>query len=383
MGARAAAPERGVAPILIVHSSDEMFGSDRMVLELIGVLSDADRARVVVWLPADYQHGATPLCDRLRVMGIAYEHVDLPVLRRRYLTVRGLAGLARRAVSIRRRLAQLGPSDVILATSATLPLAPLLRDRSTRVCLYLQEIWTGLDAKGLSALASRVDRVIAISEAARSSLPEHLRQRTVVVPNGTVEPDVYRPVDPEAGELVYLMAGRWDRGKGHDELLKAWDEAGSPGRLVIVGSPSELGKAVDVRGMVASSRRPETIDIRGKVADLGPVIDEADIMLLPSTHPEALGLVAIEAFAHGRAVVAFGLGGVLETVKDGAGWLVAPGDVGELAHTLGGLTRRDAVVAGGCARRRYEQSYSQAAFRAAMGAALAIGESDPRSAEHC
>jgi glycosyltransferase involved in cell wall biosynthesis len=135
--------------------------------------------------------------------------------------------------------------------------------------------------------------------------------------------------------------------------------------------------------MVASSRRPETIDIRGKVADLGPVIDEADIMLLPSTHPEALGLVAIEAFAHGRAVVAFGLGGVLETVKDGAGWLVAPGDVGELAHTLGGLTRRDAVVAGGCARRRYEQSYSQAAFRAAMGAALAIGESDPRSAEHC
>lgn len=364
-------------PILIIHSSDEMYGSDRMVLEMIGALSDADRARVVVWLPADYEHGATPLCEQLTAAGITNDHVDLPVLRRRYLNVRGLSGLAVRALAVRRRLALLDPSDVILATSAVLPIAPLLgRSRSARVLLYLQEIWQGKEARALSALAARVHRVIAVSEAAKASLATYLQPRAVVVPNGTAEPELYQPVDPNGGELVFLMAGRWDALKGHAVLIEAWDQARCPGRLIILGSPSSMGTGVDVRGMVASSLRPETIDVRGVVFDTGAVIDESDFLIVPSTQPESFGLVAIEAFARGRAVVASEIGGLPETVRDGSGWLVTPGDVHLLAQRLESLSRADAVVAGKAARQRYEEHYSQAAFRTAMGAALEFGVSD-------
>lgn len=360
-------------PLLIVHSSDDMYGADRMVIEFIGALSARDRARVVVWLPTDYGHGGSPLCEQLEAGGIACEHVPLPVVRRRYLNARGAIGLSSRLAGTRRRLAQLDPSDVVLATSAVLPLAPLLgRRRSTRVFLHMQEVWHGHEASVLGLMAHRVDRVIAISDAARASLPDALKQRTVVVPNGTAEPETHVPLGTRSGALVFVVASRWNSWKGHEVLLRAWDEADSPGTLVILGGPPSMGEAVDVRGMVGSARRPETIRVLGEVPDAGIHIDAADVMIVPSTKPEPFGLVTIEAFARGRPVVASANGGLLETVQEGSGWLVEPGNVSALADRLRSLTRAEVVAAGGRARSRYEQHYSRTAFRSALREALEL-----------
>ena len=145
----------GTRPVLIVHSSDDMYGADRMVLEVVGAMTSRDRARVVVWLPADYQHGSTPLCEELEARGIAYEHLELPVVRRRYLNARGASAISARVARARRRLAELDPSEVILATSAVLPLAPFIgrRGRST-VVLHMQEVWSGREAHVLAAMAA-------------------------------------------------------------------------------------------------------------------------------------------------------------------------------------------------------------------------------------
>lgn len=365
-------------PFLIIHSSDDMYGADRMLLEVIGSLSDEDRDRVVVWLPSDYGHGATPICEQLREEDVTYEHVPLPIVRRRYLNARGLAALSARARETRLRLARMDPSDIILATSAVLPIAPFIGRRpSTRVFLHMQEVWQGREARVLGVLASRVDRVIAISEASKASLPMHLQDRTVVVPNGTAEPDSVVDLREHTGEIVFVTASRWNPWKGHEVLVKAWDAAGSPGRLVILGGPPTMGLAVDVPSLVAASSRPETIEVRGEVQDSGAVIDAADVMIVPSTQPEPFGLVTIEAFARSRPVVASANGGLLETVQDGAGWLVAPGDIEALAARIESLTREEIVRAGGRARLRYEQRYSRSAFRTAMAEALGRSWSAP------
>lgn len=358
-------------PILIVHSSDDMYGADKMVLEVIDALPVADRARVVVWLPTDYAHGATPLCRRLSDAGVTCEHVALPILRRRYLNPAGLLGMATRAARVRARAAQLEPQEIILATSAALPLAPLLRrPPGGRIVLHLQEVWQGREATGLGVLAARVDRIVAISEASRASLPRRLRSRSVVVPNGTPAPDSVQPLSQHSGELVFVVASRWNAWKGHELLLEAWDTAGCPGRLVILGGPPSMGAGVDVPALVRRCRRPETIDVLGEVEDVAAILDDADVMLVPSTQPEPFGLVTIEAFARGRPVVASAHGGLLETVRDGAGWLVEPGDVKAWAERLGSLTREQVVEAGGRARERYERLYSRAAFQAGLREAL-------------
>jgi glycosyltransferase involved in cell wall biosynthesis len=342
-----------------------------MVLEVIGALPEEDRRRTVVWLPSDYQHGLTPLCEVLEAQGIVCEHAQLPVVRRKYLTAKGIVGLGGRAVGTRRRVTRLNPSDVFLATSAVLPVAPLLpRDQSTRVVLHMQEVWHGREAKVLGALASRVDRIIAISQASRASLPERLRRRAVVVPNGTADPGSSSPLDDRGGRLTFMIASRWNAWKGHEVLIRAWDEACCPGRLIVVGGPPAMGVAVDVPALVAASSRPESIEVRGEVNDVSAVIDEADVMVVPSTAPEPFGLVTIEAFALGRPVVASATGGSLETVKDGAGWLFTPGNVGELAERLRSLSRDEVVKAGALARRRFERHYARECFRSAMRDAL-------------
>jgi len=358
-------------PILIIHSSDDMYGADRMVLEVIGALPAEDRARVVVWLPTDYEHGPTPLCEQLEAGGISCEHLPLPILRRRYLNASGLSAMGGRVLETRRLLAEMNPSDIILATSAVLPIAPFLGRRgSTRVFLHMQEVWQGREGRVLGGLAARVDRIIAISEASKASLPPQLQERTVVVPNGTAEPESVVPLTDHSGELVFVTASRWNTWKGHETLIKAWDAADCPGRLIILGGPPVMGAAVDVRAMVAASRRPETIEVRGEVQDAGVVINDADVMIVPSTQPEPFGLVTIEAFARARPVLASANGGLLETVRDGSGWLVAGGDVSALADRLGSLTRAEVAEAGDSARHRYEQLYSRTAFRTAMSRAL-------------
>lgn len=360
-------------PFLIVHSSDEMYGADRMLLEFVAALPARVQARVQVWLPSDVEHGGSSLCTELEKRGIAFRHLDLPILRRRYLTVRGLAGVAQRWRNVRREVEALDPEQLLLATSAVLPLVVGMRRRSrTKVILHLQEIWGEREGRVLGQMARRVDQIIAISKAARASLPEKLQERADVVPNGTLDPGLVTPVSERSGELVFLIASRWNSWKGHEVLLQAWEQAGGPGRLMILGGPPSLGQAVDVRGMVAASSVRDTITIVGEVADTGAQIDQADVVIVPSTSPEPFGLVTIEAFAHGRPVIATAAGGSAEIVSEGTGWLVPPGDVQALAEILHGLDRWAVNRSGVRARERFEDRYSIGAFGAGLRAALGL-----------
>ena len=83
-----------------------------------------------------------------------------------------------------------------------------------------------------------------------------------------------------------------------------------------------LGSAVDFRGSLAPSI----------VADLER---RASVVAIPSTAPEGLSLVALEAMARGTIVVATACGGLAETVRHGEnGFVVAPGDSDALAEAL-------------------------------------------------
>jgi glycosyltransferase involved in cell wall biosynthesis len=65
---------------------------------------------------------------------------------------------------------------------------------------------------------------------------------------------------------------------------------------------------------------------------------KAQVFVLPSVWPEPLGIVILEAMANSVPVVASGVGGIKEMVKEGeTGFLVKPKDVRELAHKIKNL----------------------------------------------
>ncbi len=358
--------------ILFIHSSDELYGADRVLLEQLAALPPEITAEV--WLPDDLPHGPRPLCARLDALGVANRHLPLPILRRAYRTPRALLWLARRAAGLRPHLREADPTIVYCTTSAALLAAPVARaSRVPQVFGHVHEIWRRSDTLALAGPASACHQLLTISHAVADSLPKRLRRRATIVPNGTADPGPPTVLPGlSAAELTFVVASRWNAWKGHETLLRAWDRVES-GRLLVLGGPPPSGGSTDVRGLVAQLNRPESVELVGEVDDSGEYLARADVAVVPSDEPEPFGLVTIEAFARGRPVVASAAGGALDIVTDGGdGWLFAPRDVDALAAILGRLDRDEVARAGSAARQTFEQRYTAQTYARAWLAAVGL-----------
>ncbi|MCC3277243.1 glycosyltransferase family 4 protein [Arthrobacter sp. zg-Y20] len=366
-----------------MHSSNEMYGADRVLLQVVQSVPPNRREDLVVWLPRTPGADAGPaqgaqLSDELGRLGFRHVRRNMPVLRRRLISVRGLLLLAGQLASVLPALIRLRPQVLYCSTSALLLLAPIARMlRIPRVVLHIQEIWSGPEAVVLRILSRFATDWIAISRACADSVPPALRHKVHVIANGVEDlPAPQRHGGPEEGgpetqpdgpagtPLRFVMAGRWNTWKGHECLLSAWDAGDPPGTLSILGGPPATGNAVDVAAMAAGLRQPESVRVVGEVPDITPYVDAADVMVVPSTSPEPFGLVAIEAFARGKPVLGSNAGGLADVVTHGVtGWLYEPGDTAGLATVLRQVDRPRALAMGRLARRAYEEQYTAAIFR--------------------
>jgi len=235
--------------------------------------------------------------------------------------------------------------------------APLARWHGARVVetYHGREGWRrGLI--GGSFLADRlvarfVDRVIAVSEAARAFLiagKGYDTRKIVVVPNGR-DLSVFRPgaggdaVRKELGidratPLVGVL-GRLEEQKGHVYLLEAWPSvlAEFPdARLLLVGDGS-LRAALE-RRVDGLAIRPSVL-FAGFRSDAPRVLDALDVLALPSLY-EGMPLTAIEASAMAKPVVATAVDGTPEVIREGrTGRLVPPREPAALSRALRALLR--------------------------------------------
>ena len=123
--------------------------------------------------------------------------------------------------------------------------------------------------------------------------------------------EVGEPSDPPH----VLFVGRLSEEKGILELLAATE--GIP--RVLVGDGPLRDAVSDAAGFVP----PDS---------LGPFFERASVVVCPSRR-EGYGVVAREAMAYGRPVVASAVGGLVDAVDDGiTGLLVPPRDVPASAH---------------------------------------------------
>ena len=138
-----------------------------------------------------------------------------------------------------------------------------------------------------------------------------------VIPNGVEIPEhVAEPADPPH----VLFVGRLSEEKGILEFLEATE--GIP--RVIVGDGPLRARVPEAVGFVPH-------------AELGPYYERAAVVCCPSRR-EGYGVVAREAMAYGRPVVATAVGGLVDAVKaDVTGLTVPAGDTHALRTAVGAL----------------------------------------------
>ena len=182
---------------------------------------------------------------------------------------------------------------------------------------------------------ARFRRLVVISEFMKGRL----------VANGipaekiAVEPPVIRT--GETGESVpryplpvprvdLLFAGQLIRGKGVQLLLAALARLKTPRTLDIVGTGNMEPK---LKALAAELGIADRVRFNGFQQNPQDWMRAARCVVVPSFWQEPYGLVAAEAVALGRPVVAFAIGGLPEACG-GKATLVPPGDVAALAKAL-------------------------------------------------
>jgi phosphatidylinositol alpha-mannosyltransferase len=194
----------------------------------------------------------------------------------------------------------------------------------------------------LKTALEKISASIAVSEAARTTLVEHIGGDAVLIPNG-VATKRFRKAEPlpgwpgEGGAIGFL--GRIDEPrKGLSVLLKAFEILGPerPGLRLLVAGPGDAGDALH--------RVPAAL--RDRVVLLGPIRDEdkasvlhsVDVFCSPNTGGESFGIVTAEAMAAGAPIVASDIEAFQQVLRGGqAGELFATGDPADLARAAARL----------------------------------------------
>jgi glycosyltransferase involved in cell wall biosynthesis len=186
------------------------------------------------------------------------------------------------------------------------------------------------------ALASHV--IVTSATTARTLVADFgvAADRLTVAEPGT-EPAPRATGSPAGAAPLLFAVGSLVPRKGYDLLVEALGGLlDLPWRLVIAGS-AERDRATAQRlfDRIAMFGLDERVEIVGELdkPSLDAAYDRADIFVSASLY-EGYGMAIGEAMAHGLALVASTGGAAAETVPDGAGLKVPPGDVAAMRRAL-------------------------------------------------
>lgn len=131
-----------------------------------------------------------------------------------------------------------------------------------------------------------------------------------------------------------VFIGRLSTEKGVDVLVRALALAGDPPFQIVGDGPArgiveELGRGLGLRNT----------EFLGRIEreDVHAVLEGCRYLVMPSVWEEPCPIAALEAMAHGRAILVSSIGGLAELVPGREGLACAPGDAGDLAEKIGVL----------------------------------------------
>lgn len=286
------------------------------------------------------------LVGKLREAGAKVSVIEYPILRRKYFNPKGFIEY----IVKYRKYSQL------ICNYARLHNIEIIHNNTTAVLegiyvknkLHIPLIWHVHEiivkprfiSNFINMLMGRfADKIVTVSRAVANHISQspHIKDNQVSVIYNGVDNKVYHQLDAqfirqkfdiEEDTLVIGMIGRVNAWKGQGDFLEAITpilEQNPKAIAFMAGSAfegeewrvQELEENITKLSVASQVRR---IDYYANTTELYNMFD---IFVLPSTNPDPLPTVVLEAMACGKAVVGYRHGGVCEMVKEGENGLLA------------------------------------------------------------
>ena len=338
--------------ILYLHAGAEMYGADKVLLELIKGL-DSKEFEAHVILPND-----GVLVEALRQVGAKVSVLDYPILRRKYFNPKGIADYIRSYNFYAKQIALYAREHSIDMvhnnTAAVLEGIYLKRKLKLPLIWHVHEIIVKPKAISdfINMLMGRyADKIVTVSQAVANHIKQSpfIKDSQVEVIYNGVDNTVYYPMDASSirekfdiaqDALVIGMIGRVNAIKGQNDFIEAVEpllEKNEQAVAFLAGGvfPGEEWRLEELDKRIASSSvvsQIHRIDYYDKTSELYNMFD---IFVLPSIKPDSLPTVVLEAMACSKPVVGYNNGGIAEmVVDDKSGCLVKPNCPQELSNAI-------------------------------------------------
>ena len=181
-------------------------------------------------------------------------------------------------------------------------------------------------------------------------------------------------IDPDNTRIKLVLPGRLTSWKGQGLAIEALGTLDLSERsavhLILPGDAQGRQKYLtELEDKIIAHKLGGTVSIVGHTEDMPAAYALADIILAPSTRPEAFGRVAAEASAMAKPVIVADHGGQRETVIEGqTGTRAEPGSVSALTaciRTLMTLPPEARAAMGAAGQRHVRENFSKKQLQSA------------------
>lgn len=327
--------------ILFIHSSSELYGSDRSLLNIVKNI-DKKKFCIFVVLPSQ-----GPLVEEIKkVSQVKVDIFEVAVLRRKNFSIQGsikyLKDFNTSMHYLKRYIKKYKIDIVDTNTAVVFPGAIAAKKNGKKSIWHIREIIkSNLENKVISFMMQHYsDLIIANSKATGKAL-QVSSDKVKVVYNAVEEKSNITVAIHE--HLTVGMAGRINRWKGQKLFVDMAEVVHKqyPNVIFKIAGEAYVGEEylkTELKEYISSKGLQKIVILMGQVNDMDNFYSSLDIFVLPSIQPEPFGLVIIEAMEYGIPVVATNHGGPTEIISEGInGYLVDYQNCNEMAKRVSKL----------------------------------------------
>lgn len=339
--------------ILYLHAGAEMYGADKVMFDLIRNL-DKTKYEPYVILPND-----GVLVDAFKEENIRVDVIPYPILRRKYYNVKGIFIYCMDFIKYSKKLKNIAEQEKIDIihnnTSAVFEGCYISKK------LKIPQIWVIHEIiikpkfifKAVSKIISTfATQTITVSNAVKHHLETtgYFKDKNIKVIYNGVDVNRFNPKTqcdylyeewtiPKEAKIIGML-GRVNSWKGQHDLLKAANIVMQQEQnvyTVFVGGAfeGEEWRETKLQNAISQSPFKDKIIFQNYRKDSECIHKLFDIFILPSTNPDPLPTVVLEAMASGKPIIGYRHGGICEMVKEGYnGYLVDVGNYKSLAKKI-------------------------------------------------